>query len=201
MIKTLLVTGVAVAAAGANAALIIEPTPGNLPDTEIVLFNDPGLLEMGPVVEGILNQSRAIVEFRDAGEDLFTAAEGQARIEAVDGSFTALTTRMSDPSLGIAAYQFNINAIEDGSVEISLYEAGSVTLTESFAVKAAGENWFRIYGTDGEVMSQVSFSSSAEILDVRQNRIGAAPAPVPEPASIAALGIGLAMLLRRRTRK
>ena len=140
--RILTVTCLAVAAAGAQAILVIDPTPGNLPDTENVLFNVGGLIPEGPLVQGVLNSSEVIVDFFGAGEDLVTPPGGQARVASVDGLFTALTTQMNDPTLGIAAYQFNINAKEAGDVTIDLYMGGGVAFSGTFAIAAGGENWF-----------------------------------------------------------
>lgn len=191
----------AVASAGAQAILVIDPTPGNLPDTENVLFNVEGLIATGSLVQGILNTSEVIVDFYGAGEDLVTPPGGQARVASVDGLYTSLTTQMTDPSLGISAYQFNINAKEAGDVTIDLYMGGGVAFSGTFAIVAGGENWFKVYGTEGEVLDKVTMSSTGQIQDVRQNRIGAAPLPVPEPSALAGLGVGLALLLRRRMKK
>jgi len=201
MIKTLSLGAVALAMGSAQAMLVIEPTPGKLLNTENVLFDAQGLILSGPMIQGALNKSGAVVDFYDAGEDLFADAMGQARIEAVDGSFTMLSVRMDDPELGIAAYQFNVNAIDDGDLTIELFESGPTpSLSQVFSIDGAGENWFRIYATEGEVLSHVSISSTSEIQAVGQNRIAAVPAPVPEPSSLAAIGLGLVLLLRRRVR-
>jgi hypothetical protein len=191
----------AVAAAGAQAILVIDPTPGNLPGTENVLFNVGGLIPEGPLVQGILNTSEVIVDFSGAGEDLVTPPGGQARVASVDGLFTALTTQMNDPTLGIAAYQFNINADESGQVTVELYMGGGVAFSDTFNIDKGGSNWFKVYGTKGEVLDKVTLLSTAQLQDVRQNRIGAAPLPVPEPSALAGLGVGLALLLRRRMKK
>jgi hypothetical protein len=201
MNKILLVGGLAVAAANSHAIFVIDPTPGSLAGTENVLFNEVGLIATGSLVQGVLNDSRALVDFYGAGENLTTPPGGQARVTAVDGSFTMLTTAMTDPGLGIAAYQFDVNAKTNGNLTIDLYVGNSIAATGTFAISTSGSNWFRIYGTQGEVMTKVSMTSTGQISDVRQNRIGAAPAPVPEPSAIVGLGIGLTMLLRRRFKK
>lgn len=201
MNKILLVGGLAVAAANSQAILVIDPTPGSLANTENVLFNKPGLIASGPLVQGILNQSGTFVDFYGAGEDLTTPPGGQARVTAVDGLFTTLTTAMTDPALGIIAYQFIVNAKTSGDLTLGLYLGSSLVYSDTFAIPSNGSNWFNIYGTEGEAMSKVTMSSTGEIMDVRQNRIGAAPASVPEPSAIVGLGIGLAMLLRRRFKK
>jgi len=201
MNRILLVGGLAVAAANSYAALVIDPTPGNLPGTENVLFNEPGLIASGALVQGVLNQSALLVDFYGAGEDLTTPPGGQARVTALDGTFTMMTTAMTDPALGITGYQFNVNAKSSGDLTIGLYLANALVYSDTFAIVAGGENWFKVYGTEGESMSKVTLSSTSEIMDVRQNRIGAAPASVPEPSAIVGMGIGLAMLLRRRLKK
>jgi hypothetical protein len=201
MNKMLLVGGLAVAAANSHAIFVIDPTPGSLAGTENVLFYEVGLIATGSLVQGVLNDSRALVDFYGAGENLTTPPGGQARVTAVDGSFTMLTTAMTDPGLGIAAYQFDVNAKTNGNLTIDLYVGNSIAATGTFAISTSGSNWFRIYGTQGEVMTKVSMTSTGQISDVRQNRIGAAPAPVPEPSAIVGLGIGLTMLLRRRFKK
>jgi len=201
MNKILVVGGLAVAAASSHAILVIDPTPGRLTGTENVLFNVSGLIASGPLVQGILNNSEVTVDFFGAGEDLTTPPGGQARVTALDGTFTALTTAMTDPGLGIIAYQFDVNAKTSGDLTVDLYMGNSVAATGTFAISAGGSNWFKIYGTEGEVLSKVTLTSTGQILDVRQNRIGAAPAPVPEPSAIVGLGIGLTLLLRRRFKK
>jgi hypothetical protein len=199
--KLILAAGIVVAAASSHAILVIDPTPGNLPGTENVQFNESGLIGSGPLVQGITNQSDWMVDFYGAGEDLVTPPGGQARVTALDGSLTELTVAMTDPTLNIDGYQLNVNAKVDCDLTIELLQFGAVVHTETFAVVGGGENWFKIYGTEGEVMSHVKFSATGEILDFRQNRLGAGPAPVPEPSAIVGLGTGLAMLLRRRMTK
>jgi hypothetical protein len=199
--KTILVAGLAVAAAGAQAILVIDPTPGNLPDTENVLFNEVGLIASGPLVQGILNQSGVLVDFFDAGEDLITPPGGQARVASLDKGFASVTTQMTDVGLGIIAYQFDVHAIDSGDITVDLYMGGGVAHSGTFAISENGSNWFKVYGTEGEVMDKIVLTHTGDIQDVRQNRIGAAPLPVPEPSALAGLGVGLALLLRRRMKK
>ena len=201
MNKTILAAGLLAAAMSAQATLIIDPTPGNLPGTDNVLFNVQGLIATGPLVQGIINGTQMTVDFFDAGEDLTTPPGGQARVTAVDKGHMMMTTKMTDPTLGIAAYQFNINSAFSGDVTIDLYMNGVLEHSETFATAGGGENWFKVYGDAGEVMDMVKLTSTVDMQDVRQNRIGAAPLPVPEPSALAGLGIGLALLLRRRLKK
>src|SRR5688572_4195017 len=95
------------AVSSANAALVIDIEAGNIEGTENVLLNDTGLLSSGPVVQGLTNESMLIVDFFGAGEDLET---GKARVSATDGAFTMLSVGMNDPGLGLAAYEFNLDA-------------------------------------------------------------------------------------------
>jgi hypothetical protein len=172
-----------------------------LPGTENVLFNVQGLLATGPVVQGILNTSEIKVDFFGAAEDLTTPPGGQARVASLDKGFTTVTTQMSDVGLGIFAYQFDVHAIDNGDLTVDLYMGGGLAHTGTFAISMNGSNWFKVYGTDGEVLDKVVLTHTGDMQDVRQNRIGAAPLPVPEPSALAGLGVGLAMLLRRRMKK
>ncbi len=188
----------AAAAAGANAALVIDTEAGNLFGTENVLLNNTGILSSGPVVQGITNETQLIVDFYGAGEDLET---GKARVQAIDGGFTMLSVGMNDPTLGLAAYEFNLDALGDGDVTISVYDHGVLSLTDTFSLNEQGPNRFRVYGTEGEAFSEVMISSTVELDSIRQNRVYAVPNPVPEPSGILALGLGLCALANLRRRR
>lgn len=188
----------AAVAATAQADLVIDTEPGNMSGIETVLLNDTGLITTGPMVQGMTSDSKLIVDYFGAGEDLVA---GRARVMAVDGGLTQLSIRMDDPTLGIAAYRFNLDALGTGEVTINLFEQGSLSHTETFSVDERGPNWFRVYTTDKEVLSMITFTSDVEIGAVRNNGVYAVPNPVPEPSSFLALGVGLMALvaLRRRS--
>jgi hypothetical protein len=196
--RTTIVAGALVAFAGsANAGFVVDMDPAVLPGTENVLFNDDTLITQGPMVQGITNQNRLVVDWFGAGEDLMT--EG-ARITAVDAGLTQFSVDMNYPTLGIASYQFNLDALKSGDVTINIYEMGSLSYSQTVSVDEQGPNFFRVYGTDKEVMSMITIVSDVEIGAISRNRIEAVPEPVPEPSALVALGIGMALLAARRRR-
>ncbi len=197
MIKTLATLATVAAVGSANAILVIDQEPGNLPGTENILFNDKALLRMGPTVQGMTNETLLLVDFYGAGEDLVA---GRARVMGVDGAIDQFSVKMNDPALGIAAYEFNLDALREGKVTIDLYDLGALVHSETFMLNEQGPNWFRIYGTENEAISNVSVSSAVDIAGIRNNRILGVPNPVPEPSGILALGLGLLSLAALRKR-
>lgn len=195
MNKLIIAAALAAMAGSANAIIVIDTLSAAYPGTENILFNDDTLIETGPLVQGITNNTRLIVNWYGAGEDLIA---GNEQISPVDGTFNMFSVAMDDPGLGIAAYQFNLNALGSGDVTIKLFELGSLSYSETFVVNEQGPNAFRLYGTEKEVFSSISIMSTVDLSGVSQNRISAVPGAVPEPAAFIALGIGLAGLLVRK---
>lgn len=110
-----------VGATAAHPAFVIDRIPAALPGTEIVKFNQPGLIEMGPLVQGLLSESEVVIDFYGAGEDL---KAGMARVEAVDGGLTQMSVAMDDPGLALSAYQFTLDMVNDGMTTIGVYDRG-----------------------------------------------------------------------------
>src|SRR6188474_2411471 len=140
--KLSVLLGATLLTAGANAVIIITPNPGNFEGDENILFNEDGLLESGPVVQGITNQSRFVVDFFDAGEDLATPSGGQARIEAMDGGFHNMTMQMHEAGVTFQTLIWNINAVEDGTVTFRIGRTGGPTHEETFDLNQGGQNFF-----------------------------------------------------------
>jgi len=193
--KLAVLCGLAVLASAADAIIIITPNPGNFEGDENILFNEEGLLQSGPVVQGISNQSRFVVDFFDAGEDLATPSGGQARIESEDGAFRALTMQMHDPGVVYHTLIWNINAADDGTVTFRVGRTGGPVHVETFDLDRGGENFF-MFEAENDSMIWTRFESNVDVTDVKQIRVGGI---VPEPASFVALAIaGVGMLARRR---
>lgn len=195
MKKITIAAAFAALAGSANAIFVIDMESSVLTGTENVLFNDDSLITTGTLVQGMTNNTSLIANWYGAGEDLITE---NAQVKAVDGSFNMFSVAMDDANLGIAAYQFNLNALGTGEITINLYEQGSLSYSEIFSVDKQGPNAYRIYGTEKEVMSSISILSTVELSGVSQNRISAMPGAVPEPAAFVALGIGLVGLMVRK---
>ena len=197
MRKIVTAGALAAIAGSANAVLVVDTEPMVLTGTENVLFNDDTLISQGPLVQGITNETRLIVDWFGAGEDLIAE---NASVSAVDGGLFTFSVDMNDPTLGIAAYQFNIDALGSGDMTINLYEMGSLSYSQTVSLDKQGPNFFRVYGTDKEVMSMITIVSDVEIGAITRNRIESMPEPVPEPSAFIALGLGMAMLVARRRR-
>ncbi|MEA2554090.1 MAG: hypothetical protein QOJ65_2266 [Fimbriimonadaceae bacterium] len=185
------------AVASADISIIVGP--GNIAGDENVQYNSLSLADNALLVQGDTNDTATIVDFFDAGETLTTPSSGQARIEAGDGALTAMSIALHDTSLSFTSLILNLNADDDGFVTFTVSPVGEASHVETFALDKNGENFFRIIATNGESISLVSFTTTVDIEDIKQVRIGGM-APVPEPASLAALSVGALALLRRKRR-
>jgi len=188
------------ATAMAHADIQIIDHPGNVFGDENVLYNDGSLLDNGSMVQGWTNQTHTVVDFFGAGEDLNTPSKGQARIEADEDGFSALTIQLHEPNTAFTSLILNLNAIADGQVTFNVHPVGEATFTQTFDIDKNGQNFFRILTSNNETISSVDFTTTVGLHDVRQVRIGFAPAAVPEPASCAALALGAIGVLARRRR-
>ena len=174
-------------------------TAGNHPQVdENVQFNDPGLLMSGALVQGDTNMTSTIIDFYGAGEDLTTPNSGQARIEAADGGLTDLTMAVHAGQAydSFTSIILNLNASKDGQVTLTAND-GTTDFSSTFNIDKNGQNFFTITAINGETIKTFSLSSTVDLSDVRQVRVGVAQA-VPEPASMAALGLGALGILKRR---
>lgn len=194
--KSAVTAALAVASIGsAQAAFVIEMGPGTLPNTENIHVNNVGLLEFGPLVQGLTETSLLIVDYYGAGEDL---AAGKARISAWDGVMTTLSIAPNDPTLGFREYQFNLTAFGEGPATFDLYTDNLLVQSATFDIGMRGPNFVKIYSTEKETVDEIVITMASGFSDIRQNRAFIVPDFVPEPATVAVLGLGLAMLLRRR---
>ncbi|MGI8923238.1 MAG: PEP-CTERM sorting domain-containing protein [Fimbriimonadales bacterium] len=182
----------------ASADIVILVGPGNVFGDENVLYNEAGLLDNGPLVQGITNQTGAIVDFFGAGEDLVTPPRGQARVEAVDGAFTDLMIALHAEPNTFTSLIFNLNAAAKGPLDIIVSQESGGPIAGTFDLDPNGENFFRIIASKGFLIELVTIDSSVDIQDIKQVRIGGV---VPEPSSLFAAAIGLCWLLACRRRR
>lgn len=192
------VLGMVMASGLSHASISIFSGPGNISGDENVLFNDNGLVTTGTTINGELNQSGTIVDFFGAGKSI-SGNGGQATIQAPSGgSLSALQIALHDRQSTFTSLVYNLNAKESGNVTFNISDAstGSV-LSQTFSLDKNGENYFRIVADGSSKISLAGFSSTAELGDVKQVRIGGV-APVPEPASILTIGGGVLAFMRRR---
>lgn len=206
------VLGIVAVPARADIAVVA----GNNPQIdENVQFNDPGTGGTGNPIFGRTNQTQTFVRF--TGQETLTApAQGQARIEAATGTFNNLTIDLSGsaagaPTSSFTSLIFNPDAVANGSIVFTVNEVNGQTNTFTRPLDGSGNNFFTITAVAGQRILSVNFSTTVEIADLSQVRIGGIQAvttppqtPIPEPTTMLLFGSGLAGLvakLRKRRKE
>ena len=199
-------------ALSASAAIVVsEGNDGSLPDSN-VLFNGTGTSTTDPVV-GRLNNEPFLVGFISS-DTLTAVAQGQSRVEAVDGSFFDLSFFAMD-GFAFSTAIFNLNVLnqqgppQDGQVSFTFITESAVVDGGTFDLDGNGVNRFNVQANAGENILAVQFIATTPIADLRQLRLGVitdenpgGDPVVPEPLSMGLLGSGLGVLgLIRKYRK
>jgi hypothetical protein len=190
-------------------------TPGNegsLDDLNVI-FNGTGVSDVDPVV-GRLNATNFLIGF-DSTDPLTVPSSGQARVEAASGTFTDFSFFSLAGGTFTSAI-LNLQPLQSpgpptsGTVTFTVERAGEADfMSGPLDISTNGNNFFAIEAINGQQILSVSFTSSLELSDVRQVRIGGAVGPggdpvdpIPEPMSMALLGSGLAAIgIARQYRK
>jgi hypothetical protein len=192
----------------AYATVIITQGPGSTQNTDNVVFNACSGNIAGPalMVQGCLNSDHStLVDF--TGTENLVVNGGQARIEAQTGTFDALQINF-DPlaTSAFATLIFNIDAANTGTITIFGDAITGADATQSFAVGQAGQNFFRVDASNGQLLRSVSFTgltvNSVQFSDVQQVRIGGPGVSLPEPGALLLLATvlgGIGLTTRRKT--
>ena len=166
--------------------------------------NDPGAIQPGQNVLmdsnsgfnvfGHTNQTLTGVTFT-SDEDIFPPAQGQARVEAVDGGYTTLCFELT-PGFGFRELEFDLHVAgrSDGTIKLEVFGVGpGVPVEFNTTIDANGSNWFSFEALNGTTMTKVCLTTNVDVGDTRQWRVGGVGPlnNVPEGSSLALLGTGL----------
>ncbi|MEO5923396.1 MAG: PEP-CTERM sorting domain-containing protein [Bryobacteraceae bacterium] len=140
-------------------------------------------------------------------ETLTAPSNGQARVEAVDGSFTSLDIRFSAGQL-FQRMVFNLDALATGTATFTAYNQANVATTVTgLSLSSVGQNFINVVASGPDLISRVTISSTVGLADIAQIRVNALPADtginanaVPEPSTSGMIGGGMILLglLRRK---
>ena len=186
----------------AHATITFELGNNPQPDEENVLLNTGAV---GSIVVGTTNQSGIDVNFSSTTDTLTAPSNGQARVEAEDGSVNNITVSIPGGSyIDLIVNPFNGEG--DATVTVIANEPGGGQTTNTFTYTLGnGQNFLTIVATGGETIASTTIDAPDGFADLRQPRISGAELAgrVPEPGITLLLGsaLGAVALYRGRTRR
>ena len=192
----------------AQATVTIEKSPSYVQPEENVQL-DTDLIVGDNTLQGTTNQTGSTVVFTSSTDDLLAPPQGQARIEAVDGSLGALVFSLADLATFTSA-EFNILASVGGPVTLSAYDASNMLLASlNSTLGSSGQNFLGFLADPSTPISSIGIVAgpNTAISSIGQFRVGGiltAAEPVPEPGTWALLLVGFGALgfaMRRRKTK
>lgn len=211
-ITSSIVASAVVMCAGVQSAradiIFYAKDPGALQPAENLLFNDPSLALTGLTVQGITNTTASVFDM--TGLESLVGSGGQANVTGQDGTFTYLLFEAHDPTTLFTEFEANLTVFKasgptpTGTVTVRATDSlGNVT-TNAYNV-GAGQNFFSLLATDPDLLRSIEVTSSVDLADMEQIRVGGLSTPgtnqVPEPASMLLFGSGLFALARRLRRR
>lgn len=200
------------AAAPARADIIFYfNDPGALQPAENLLFNDPSLTLTGLTVQGLTNTTGTLIDI--TGQETLVGDGGQARVLTNDNGFQWLLIEPN--AVGTLFSEFEANLLlysppgppPSGTVTVQVTNNFGAVETSSYTV-GTGQNYFSLLAIDPQLIRSVLITSTLDLADIRQIRVGGIETPgtpppptVPEPATMGLFGLGLLAVGRRLRRR
>jgi PEP-CTERM motif len=182
--------------------------PGALQPAENLLFNEPGLLNDGLMVQGVTNNTATLIDI--SGQESLIADGGQARVLTTDNGFQWLMIAADDPGLLFSEFEANLVVYSppgpppSGTVTVTVTNNFGAIEQDSYIV-SGGQNYFSLLAIDPQLIRSILIESDLDLADIRQIRLGGVvgdtPPTVPEPAMMALFGFALLAGGRRLRRR
>jgi len=214
-------------AAEASISIIDGAGMGN--PAENLVFNKAGLVLGGITVQGATNGTSVVLDIMSTDGVTLAASGGAASVSETAGDpfegVMFIPHAVNDlpaglnPFAGFSDFKFNVDATEDGTIDIDvLDDMGMTTSASMLSINGNGNNFFRIQADMGDYITKVTITTAGTMMmnpiidSIKQIRLGGlidptgAPIPtVPEPYTLAIWSffglIGGGAIWRRRRRE
>ena len=186
----------AATSARADVLFITGPTS---PAAENVLFNQPGLIQIGNTVQGRTELTNFVFNFTffQGSSALTTTSPGEPRIEIPGFTFNSLLFRFDDPLISFTELDFFVNASQVGPIMFTALTTDGSIFSSDSSLDAPFINPFSVAAINGQRLLEVRYTSPAPFtVDVRRIRLGGIESTaIPEPSTLALLASSLILLV------
>jgi hypothetical protein len=191
-----------------RAAIIFDVLPyDNVVIGERVLFNAPGLINSGTVVEGKTGQSNTMLQFASLrGEMLETRGSEYGVLDGqTDGRINMdFKINAENTGVGFDSVYLKVNAPTQATplFQVIVEDFNGNIFRSSVMAGQDRASGLRIRGTDGQIIKSVSFDmQSGYLQDVQQMHVGVQA--IPEASTVLSFAglLGAGGLILKRARK